>query len=162
MFRAYSHHAKESGFTLVELLIVITIIAILFVLSTINLGQAQTAASLSSVTNTLLTDLKNQQLLAMVGEEGSTSAQQPHGIYLQSSSYTLFADTAYSGSDTNNFTVSISPDTLTTTFPANQVVFDTGDGAVNNFTSGNNTITVAGNGSSQTVTVNRFGALAVH
>lgn len=155
------HRKQESGFTLVELLVVIIIITILFALSTVNLGQAQTTASLQSITNTLLADIKNQQLLAMVGEEGSTSSQQPHGIYIEAHSYVLFADASYTSSDSNNFTVQTGSDTVTTTFPGSQVVFTTGEGGVASFSAGNNTITIAGNGSSQTITINRFGATAV-
>ena len=91
---------SQSGFTLVELLVVIVIIAVLFALSTINLGQARISTSLTSTTNTLLADIKNQQLLAMVGEQGSTSSQQPHGLYFQNNDYVLFADSSYNSSDT--------------------------------------------------------------
>lgn len=153
---------QESGFTLIELLVVVAIIAVLFVLSTVNLGHAQTTASVTSATNTMISDLRNQQILAMEGDVGSTSSQQPHGLYIQSTSYTLFADASYSSSDPSNYTVSTSPVTLSTTFPSNQVVFNVGDGSVNNYTSGDNTITLSGSGSSQTITINRFGATAVN
>jgi prepilin-type N-terminal cleavage/methylation domain-containing protein len=155
-------HSKQSGFTLIELLVVLVIIAILFGLTSVNLGHAQSSASLASVTNTLLADIKNQQILAMSGEQGSTTHQQPHGIYLQPDSYTLFADESYNGSDTNNFTVTISPDTLATTFPGNQLLFEVGDGAVSGFSSGNNTITITDQGGSEMITINRYGATSVN
>jgi prepilin-type N-terminal cleavage/methylation domain-containing protein len=153
---------SQSGFTLIELLVVIGIIAVLIGLSTINLGKAQTTASLSSTVSTLLSDLRNEQILAMTGDMGSTTSQQPHGIYVQSTSYTLFADASYNSSDTANYTVNVSPDTLSTTFPSDQVVYNVGDGSVANFSSGNNTITITDNGASQTITINRFGATTVN
>ncbi len=152
---------SESGFTLTELLVVIGIIAILFVLSTINLGKAQTTVSVATVTNTLLADLKNQQLLAMTGDVGSTTSQQEHGIYIQLNSYTLFSDSTYTSADSNNFTVSAGNNSLTTTFPSNQIVFNKGDGSVDGFSPGNNTITVSGSGTTKIITVNRFGATSV-
>jgi prepilin-type N-terminal cleavage/methylation domain-containing protein len=161
MFQTKPSKTHESGFTIIELLVVLAIIALLFALSTINLGQAQVTASVSSVTDTLLADLKNQQILAMSGGEGSTSSQQPHGIYIQSNEYTLFDDASYNGSDPSNYTVDVNSITLSTTFLSNQVVFDTGDGAVASFTSGDNTITVSGNGESHTITINRVGAITV-
>jgi hypothetical protein len=97
----------------------------------------------------------------MSGETGSTSLQQPHGIYFQSSSYTLFADSTYSSSDSNNFTVSVAPDTITTTFPSNQLLFEYGDGAITGYNASNNTITISGTGKSQTITLDRFGAISV-
>lgn len=155
------HQGTQAGFTLVELLVVLGIISVLFALSVINLGQAQTTTSLISVTNKMLADIKSQQLLAMTGGTGSTSSQQPQGVYVQSGSYTLFAGASYSGSDPNNFAVSVGPYSLRTTLPGNQAVFEKGDGAVSSFTSGDNTITISGNGSSQTVTLNRIGAATV-
>jgi prepilin-type N-terminal cleavage/methylation domain-containing protein len=148
----------ESGFTLIELLVVIVIMALLFVLSTINLGHAQSGASVTSETDTLLADLKSQQLLAMSGEIGSTTSQQPHGIYFQSSSYTLFADSTYSTSDSDNFSINVAPNTITTTFPSNQVLFEVGDGAISGYNASDDTITISGTGKSQTITLNRFGA----
>ena len=153
--------SSESGFTLTELLVVVGLIAVLFVLSTINLGKAQTSVSVTTVTNTLLADLKNQQLLAMVGDDGSTSSQQEHGVYIQSNSYTLFADSSYNPSDSNNFNVSAGNNSLTTTFPSNQVVFNKGDGSVDGFSTGHNTITISGSGTTKIITINRFGATSV-
>ncbi len=161
MFRSKDEASQQGGFTLVELLVVIVIIALLFVLSTINLGHAQSSASVNSVTDTLLADLKAQQLLAMSGDMGSNTTQQAHGIYFQSNSYTLFADTTYNSADTNNYTVNISPDTLTTTFPGNDVTFEVGDGTITGFTSGDNTITITGTSQTQTITLDRYGATSV-
>jgi prepilin-type N-terminal cleavage/methylation domain-containing protein len=156
------HRTAASGFTAVEMLVVLVIISVLFALTTINLGQAQTSTNMVSVTNKMLADLKSQQLLAMVGGDGGTTSQQPQGIYVQSGGYTLFAGSSYNGSDPNNFTVDVGPFTLSTTLPSNQVVFETGDGAVTGFTSGSNTITIARSGSTQAITLNRFGAVTVN
>lgn len=161
MFQTNLLKTRESGFTVIELLVVLTIIALLFALSTINLGQAQVTASVSTVTSTLLADLKNQQILAMSGGVGSTSSQQPHGIYIQSNEYTLFDDSSYNSGDSSNYTVDLNSITMSTTLPSDQVVFNAGDGAVAGFTSGDNTITVIGNGESETITINRFGAITV-
>jgi prepilin-type N-terminal cleavage/methylation domain-containing protein len=154
--------ARESGFTIIELLVVLMIIAVLFTLSTINLGQAQVTASLSSTTNTLLADLRSQQILAMSGDIGSTSTNQPQGVYITSNNYTLFAGNSYSGGDPNNFSVSTNSITLSTTFASNQVVFNKGDGSVTGFSSGNNSITLSSNGESKIITINRFGATSVN
>jgi len=161
MFQTKKHLTNESGFTLIELLIVIGIIGILFALGTINLGKAHSSASINSVTNTLLADLRNQQILSMTGNKGGASTEQPHGVYIQSSSYVLFSGPVYSGSDPYNFTLNIDPVTLSTTFPSNQVVFNEGDGSVSGFSSSNNTITISVDGSSNTITINQYGATSV-
>jgi len=154
--------ARESGFTIIELLVVLMIAAILFSLSTINLGKAQTGASLSSTTNTLLADLKNQQILSMSGDIGSNTTAQQHGIYLTSNNYTLFAGSSYSSSDPNNYTEVTNNVAISTTFPSSTVIFNKGDGSVASFSSTNNTITLSENGDSQTITINRFGATSVN
>jgi prepilin-type N-terminal cleavage/methylation domain-containing protein len=153
---------NQRGFTLVELLVVLGIASILFVLSTINLGKVNQSASVTSLEDSISNDLKSQQILAMSGGIGSTTSQQPQGIHIQSSSYVLYAGSVYNSSDSNNFTVSVSPANLTTTFPSSNVLFNKGDGSVSAFTSGSNTITINGNSTSKTITIGRFGALTIN
>lgn len=159
------HHkvrlTNESGFTLIEILVVVGISAVLFVLGSINLGNTQSTTSVTSAMDTLLANIKSQQLLAMSGDEGSQSSQQPHGVYLQNTSYTLFAGSTYNSSDTNNFTVNIAPDTITTTFPNSTLLFEVGDGAIPDFNSSDDTITITGVAKTQTITLDRFGATSV-
>ena len=153
----------QSGFTLVELLVVLTIILILFGLTTINLGQSVSTTNTATTVDSLLADLRNQQLLSMVGGNGSSGTQQPHGIVVQATKYTLFSSAVYSSSDSSNFDVSTGPSvTLSTTLPSSQVVFNKGDGSVAGFTAGSNTITVTTAGTSHTITINRFGATTVN
>ncbi|MFI5271103.1 MAG: Tfp pilus assembly protein FimT/FimU [Candidatus Saccharimonadales bacterium] len=152
---------NQSGFTLVELMVVIAIAAILFGLTSINLGKAQQSASLSSVTQTLLADIKNQQMLAMSGGSGSSSTQQSQGVYIQSSNYTLFSGTTFNSGDTYNYSVNIDPIQLTTTFPSGQIVFNKGDGSVANFNSSKNTVTLSESGTTKVISLNQFGSTSV-
>lgn len=153
---------KEAGFTLVEFLVVIGIAAILLGLMTMNLGKTQETSSVTSAADTLMSDIKGQQILAMAGDKGSQSTQQQQGVHIQPNSYVLYAGSSYNSGDTNNFTVSISPYTISTTFPSSNLLFNKGDGSVSGFSAGNNTITITRYGSSKTVTVNRYGAMTVN
>ncbi len=163
MFR-YVHRISnnESGFTLVEFLVVLGIAAILLGLMTMNLGKTQETSSVTSAADTLMNDIKGQQILAMAGDKGSASTQQPQGVHILSNSYVLYAGSSFNGGDTNNFTVSISPYTIATTFPSSNVSFQKGDGMVSGFSAGSNTITITRYGSSKTITVDRYGALTVN
>jgi prepilin-type N-terminal cleavage/methylation domain-containing protein len=163
MFRFINFEQNnQAGFTLVEMLVVIGIIAVLFALSAVNLGASQSSTSVATTTDTLLSDLRSQQLLAMSGGEGSANAQQPQGVYFQPNSYTLFADPTYSSSDPSNYTVNVGANQISTTFSSDQVVFEKGSGEVTSFSSGSNTITVSGSTDSETIIINRFGATSVN
>lgn len=154
---------NQRGFTLVELLIVLVILSVLLALTTVNLARPQTTSSLDGAVNTLVADIKSQQMLAMSGDQGSTTSQQPQGLYLQPSSYTLFAGSTYSAGDTNNFVINTGQGiTLATTFPSTGLIFNKGTGDVNGFVNGSNTITLSFNGTSKVVTVSRFGAVTVN
>ncbi|HWT55736.1 MAG TPA: type II secretion system protein [Candidatus Microsaccharimonas sp.] len=153
---------QQSGFTLVELLVVMTIILILFGLSTVALGQPQNTTSSLDTVDTLLNDLKTQQLAAMSGAVGSGSSQQAAGVYVQSNQYTLFTGSSYSAGDAYNY-VFTAPNGVSfrTTFPSGTVLFNKGDGSVSGFTAGSNTITVTTSAGSKVITITRFGAITV-
>lgn len=159
---AAASNPYEQGFTLIELLVMFALIALLFGLSAINLGRPQIAASLDSTLNVLLADIKSQQAASMLGDNGGTSSQQPHGLYLQSTTFTLFAGSSYNHADSHNFTETVASGvSLATTFPANTIMFDKGTGEVSSFANGSNTITLTDNGETRTVTLSRFGAVSV-
>ncbi len=162
--RATSSSATtQAGFTLIELLVVISIGLVLFGLISINLGQTQTTGSVATVVDTMLSDIKQQQLQAMVGDVGGTSSQQSQGLFIQSNNYTLFAGTSYSGADSNNFIVTMpSTITLATSFSGNTVSFAKGTGQLQSFVNGSNTITVNGKGASKVITIGRLGNVTVN
>lgn len=153
----------SSGFTLIEILVVITILVILFAASLVNLGKPQETANIATTIDTLVADIKAQQIQSMSGDTGSTTTAQLHGIYLEASQFTLFAGSTYSSSDPNNFVESL-PTTirLTTTIPSAQLIFVKGTGEVQGYTAGNNTITLTSANATHTITVGRYGATTVN
>ncbi|HSE61383.1 MAG TPA: prepilin-type N-terminal cleavage/methylation domain-containing protein [Candidatus Saccharimonadales bacterium] len=155
--------ARQPGFTLVELLLVMGLVAVLAGITSVNLFSPQTKANINSLTDRLAADIKSQQIKAMSGDSMSASAAQEHGVYIQTGTYTLFKGTAYSGADTDNIPIASEGGvTLSTTFPSTQVVFDKGSGEVIGFTNGSNTITLSGSGETKTITINRYGAVTVN
>jgi prepilin-type N-terminal cleavage/methylation domain-containing protein len=154
---------QHRGFTLVEVLVVMGLSAILFGLASINLIKPQTTATLAGTTNTLVTDLRSQQIKAMSGDSISASSAQAHGIYVQSNQYTLFKGTSYSAGDTDNFVVTLDAGvTLSSTLASGRVVFTKATGAFTGFSGSANTITVTAGGSSKVITLNRYGSVSIN
>ncbi len=99
------HARTEEGFTLVEVLITIAIMAAMSALIFVNLGKPQTVASLSGAVETLVADLRAQQTLAMSGNSAAGTSQLAHGVFISANAYTVFAGDSYNGSDPDNYTV---------------------------------------------------------
>lgn len=97
---------KSKGFTLVELAVVISIIVTLLGFITINLVRSQQTASLTSVGEILLADLKHQQLKAMVGDTEGRAESSAYGIHFDSDKYVLFHGT-YSAGETSNSVINL-------------------------------------------------------
>jgi prepilin-type N-terminal cleavage/methylation domain-containing protein len=154
--------SQQSGFTLVEILVVVGILAVLFGLSVVSLGQPQNSTNTNSAVDTLVNDLKTQQIAAMVGTTGSTSTQQPAGIFVQSNQYTLFTGSSYSAGNSYNYIFTAPTGvSFSTTLPSSIVLFNKGDGSVSGFTAGSNTITVTTSAGSKVITITKFGAVTV-
>jgi prepilin-type N-terminal cleavage/methylation domain-containing protein len=156
--------SRQSGFTLVELLVVMGLLGIILGLTVVNMFKPQTDASLEGVVAPLVADIKAQQLRAMAGDSGSDGVTEPFGIRIQSNEYTMFKDAAYSAGSADNFSVSINAGiTLSTNLPSSQVVFSKGSGDVSGFSAAANTITVTNSaGSSKVLTINRYGSVAIN
>lgn len=155
--------AGQQGFTLIELLVVMGITISLVAISSINFARPQTVTSFNTTVSSLVADLKSQQLLAMNGDEGSTTTQQVQGIVFASASYTLFAGTTFSASDVNNYTVNSGKGVkIVTTLPGNTVRFDKGTGAVVGYVSGSDKITITTDEDTAILTINKFGAVVVN
>lgn len=153
----------NAGFTILELLLAFALFAISATLITINFVRPQTAASISTTTDTLAADIKNQQIKAMDGDSMGAASAQSHGIVFQPpSAYVLFRGSSYSPGDSENLTVDTSPAVISTTLPSSTIIFQRISGEPTTFTSGQNTVTISNAGESKTITINRYGVMAIN
>lgn len=129
-------HSNRHGFSLLEILIAITILLIIMTLATTNLFGTQYKASLNTSIEILLSDINLQRLKAVGGEGIDTNQSQPFGIYFGDNYYVLFTGANYSPEDTGNFTVLLGDNIFfqNTLFPQSQLVFSSGSGEIVNFT----------------------------
>ncbi|MCL4384258.1 type II secretion system GspH family protein [Patescibacteria group bacterium] len=142
------------GFTLIEVIITMGIFVVLLSLGTVSLINAQHIASLDTVTNTLITDLKQQQLKAMVGDTEGRFSRSSYGIHFDTGDYVLFHGT-YNSSDPTNFTV---PLVGSLSFAsAGEVSFSQGSGQV----TGLSVITLSDstNGRQKVINLNSYGVV---
>jgi prepilin-type N-terminal cleavage/methylation domain-containing protein len=153
----------QKGFTFIEIIIVLGITSILFGVMTFNLLRFKNSSSSQSNIDTLVSDLKNQQLKAMLGNTEGRAANDSYGIYFLSDKYILFHGTSYNPNDSANFPVNLPTDVQiqSTTLPNNTVVFTKISGEIPSFAQGSNTVTVkAVNINVQKViTFNRYGVI---
>lgn len=154
----FTYSTLESGFSLVEITLVISVVAVLLGVATMNLFQYQHTSQLSSSVSSFLADYKEQQIKAMIGDTSGTGSLSNYGIYFTSASYTEFQNT-YGNA---NFSISL-PSGLqfTTTLPGSQIIFLKGSGEVSGYTAGQNTIVIKDtvNTTQKTITLNRYGVV---
>lgn len=142
----------KNGFTLLELLLVMGIAAILLSLTTINLVKVQRNVSVSAATDTLIADLKSQQIKAMSGSSGGGD----FGIHFTSSnSYVLFHGTSYDLNDPTNFSVSLDDPLKVSSSPVD-IIFSKPSGET---TTSTVTINNTAGGEVQTLTINKYGVV---
>jgi prepilin-type N-terminal cleavage/methylation domain-containing protein len=117
----------QRGFTLIELAVVIAITVILLGFITINLVRSQQGASLTSIEEILLADLRQQQLKAMIGDTEGRSTSDAYGIHFDANRYVLFHGT-YSDSENTNSVVNLE-DNMQFNNPNYDVIFSRLSGA---------------------------------
>jgi hypothetical protein len=138
------------------------ILAILFALTSFNLVTPQRRTSLGETITLLTSDLRTQQLKAMLGDTAGTSPET-YGIYFANDRYVLFKGSSYSAADPANFAINLTPGFIFSTveFPGSVIIFSRGSGEAGNFVAAayNLDLTDAQNGQTTVITVNRYGTI---
>lgn len=153
--------SSRSGFTLVEILIIMGILAVLFTITSLNLSNTVPKSSLDNAVQLLIADLKQQQLYALTGDTQGQISSSNYGIYFSAGKYTLFRGNTYNASDTSNFDVNLDDINTSSTASGSVIVFVKNTGQILNFSPSGNTITLTqiNIGSSKTITINKYGVI---
>ena len=144
------------GFTLIELIVVIGIITTLLAVTFPSLIASQHRTSLSETVAVLVSDIKQQQTKAMLGNA-------ENGLYFQADQYVLFTGSAYSAGDPANFAVILDPSIRFSDipFPASRIIFSKGSGQASGFISDSYDLTVSdqSEGVTRIITINNYGVI---
>jgi prepilin-type N-terminal cleavage/methylation domain-containing protein len=145
----------QGGFTLIELILVMSLMAILLGFVSINLMHSQQTATSSAIEGMLVADLRQQQLKSMIGDtEGRANADQ-YGIHFDLKSYVFFHGT-YSAVDPANFVVNLDGN-FQFDSPGTEVVFQKVSGETSSVS--NVVLRDASNGNTKTITINKYGVV---
>ena len=97
-----SHLSFCRGFTLIELSVVVSIMVTLLSFITISLVLSQQTASLISMQDLLVAELKQQSIKSMIGDTEGRATSDSYGIHFDSNRFVTFHGSAYSSGDTSN------------------------------------------------------------
>lgn len=154
----------HEGFTLPELIIVVSLVLILFSIGSVNLITFQQKEELQTSTLNVITDIRSQQIKAMTGDTEGRSESDSYGIRLETDKYILFHGNTYSSSDQSNFVINL-PQNLEFSnilVPNSQIVFVRPSGEVNGYLSNQDSFSILDttNNSQKNIRVNRYGVLS--
>ena len=103
-----NHGWIELGVTYIEMVVTLGIALTLLGIATISLSGAAQTASIHGTAQAIISDIKSQQIKAMVGDTEGRTQPDSYGIHFDSTQYVLFHGAAYSSADESNFAVSLS------------------------------------------------------
>lgn len=153
----------NSGFSLIELTVVMAFFMTIFALAALSLTRTQQSATINSKLDQIVSDIQNEQLKAMNLDTEGQGLTYPYGIRFESSRYILFRGSPYNSSDPSNFAVYIdAPLSFSNiTLPNSSIIFDKGTGEVVGFNSANNTFKIKDSVTNEikTFTINRLGVI---
>ena len=120
---------RTRGFTIIEIIIVMGIVATITGMISVSLFSSQHKASINSTLLILQSDLRQQQQKAMTGDVTNIGAVSPCGIHFDANKYTLFCGTFSSGNSAN-FEVELENNLSVSSTPSNEILFSKGSGEI--------------------------------
>ena len=148
------------GFTLIELILIMGLLATLVTLASVNLLSSQHQTSLNSTLTTLITDIKSQQLKAMSGDTEGRGITDNYGVYFAATEYVLFHGSVYISGDPTNSVIPLDNSLqFSSTLPASSLIFAKGSGDIIGFTIGSDSVTLASPSNSKTIHLNKYGVV---
>ncbi len=153
----------KTGFTLVEVVLVVTILGLVVVFSSVVFSNQQNQTSLESTileVNSSIREVQNKSL----SQSQDISSDENFGIYFSTNSYTTFKGNSYSVNNPTNFTVNFGSGIILSSinFPNSQLIFDRLTGKLTSYSDSQNTIVFSTfDNATKTLTINPYGAITI-
>ncbi len=152
----------QHGFTFPEVIVILGIVAVLFGIVTVSLLRIQRSPQVRTTATILMTDIKSQQLKAMMGDTQGTGVRELYGVAVEPSQYVLFRGNTYIPENPANAPVEFGPSLLaSTTIPGGTLLFAKGSGEIIGHIDGADTVTLSNkdNGQAVTLRINSYGVV---
>ena len=163
--------ADQHGFTLIELVLVISLLGILLAITTVSLFRPVSKTNLKAISIDVFSLLREAQNKAINTDTSGDPQSNDWAVHFESSSYTLFKGTSYSATEPTNFVVNapsnitISPSLPCPSPPGdcNNIVFQRISGEVLAYDALNNTVCITQASSNKQVllTINFVGVVNI-
>ena len=155
--------SRNKGFSLIEIMVVMGLSAALFGFMVFNLVRFQGSSSQQSNTDSLISDIKNQQFKAMIGGTEGRADSDNYGVYFYSDRYVLFHGVNFDPVDPDNFTVDLPEDLeiQSISLPNNTILFTKLSGDISSYSQGSDSFTVRALNINRdfVITLNRYGVI---
>jgi type II secretory pathway pseudopilin PulG len=152
----------KKGITLTELIVTMGLLALLLVFSGINFISSEVKANLDTQLMLMISDIRNQQFKAMMGDELATIPSS-QGIHFNANSYILFKGGSFDQNDPANRVVNLNPELGFTgiSLPGSNLVFSPGSGECSGCQAGTDTFELINipTGKNFRVTINHYGTI---
>lgn len=154
---------RNQGFTLIEVIVVLGVLATLMAFASINVLQLQRHTHVQTVMAMLAADLYEQRQKSMTGDTQGRGVTDTYGIFFETTQYVLFHGNSYATASADNVVISVpAPIQVSgTTLSGSTIVFAKGSGEVSGYALGADSITLANTANTEQVTlkVNRYGTI---
>lgn len=152
------------GFTFIETVVIMGMVATLSGLVTLNVIASQHRASLTEAIDVFISDIHGQQTKAMTGARTVSGGSTPgYGVHVEADRYVLFAGDSYDPNDPSNASV-LFPSPIRASaigFPGANYIFASASGEALGYVAGTAFVTLTNteNGQVNTIRLNRYGVV---
>jgi prepilin-type N-terminal cleavage/methylation domain-containing protein len=156
---------NQKGFTLIEIVLVVMLLGILIAISTQIVQFNLPHIALDTLSQQVISDIKNQQMTAISGVTPQSGAYVDYSIRFEEHRYIMYPGLVYQENNPENTVVILDDGYVFSdiTFPSGELSFSRLSGDVRNYSSAQNSVSImfSQTNEKRVITVNKRGVLSV-